>query len=415
MSVLAIIAEYNPYTKGHDYLLQEAKRITGADTAVSVMGGNFLQRGIPAMWNKYTRAEAAVRAGLDCVIELPFAYATGSALDFAQGAVSLLNALSCVDFLCFGAETEDTDTLLKISDFLTYEPADYQSKLKEALSSGLSFPAAREEALFFCGKLADRTKLHELLSSPNNILAIEYLTAIKRTGSALRPVMIKRAGSDYKSTETNAALASATAVRAEYIKCKNSSGIKAMIPEPVFDVLKSADQKSAPITEDLLTPFLQQALLLQPDISEIYGISEATANKLKNISGAKTYDELRALLHTREITESAVSRGLIHLILQYNKEDRILLQSAGDALYANILALRENASSLIKEAGKTSSIPVINLKKHAERILSSCAHSDAALLSWQLDTRATALYNCLVKNRFQTELPTDLTVKYPVV
>ena len=415
MSVLAIIAEYNPYTNGHAYLLERAKKLTGADYSLAVMSGNFLQRGTAAMWDKYTRAEAAVCAGLDAVLELPFAYATGSARDFALGAVSLLNSLHSVDYLCFGAEAEDPELLKTIALLLADEPADYQTRLKAALSSGLSYPAAREEALFSCLNVGDRESFHALLSSPNNILAIEYLTALNSINSSIEPVIIKRAGDGYKSEVPESALASATAARADYAAHGEASRLSSMLPASVINVLSKTDHISAPVFTESLTPFLQQALLIRRDIDDIYGLGESTANKLRRFDTPKTYTEYLDALHTKELTKSGLSRGLLHLILGYTEADRALFSKHGDSFYAGLLALNKQASPLIKEIQEKSLIPVINLKKHAEETLSACKSCEAALRMWELDTKATSLFNCLVKNTYGTELPTDLTVKLPVI
>ena len=146
MKTVGIIAEYNPFHKGHAYQLQKAKELSGADYAVIVMSGDFVQRGYPAIVDKYVRAEMALRAGADLVIELPVSYAVGSAEAFAQGAVSVLEALGCVDFLCFGSESGDLDTLLSYAWLFEEEPPAYRAFLQDFLRQGFSFPAARSRA-----------------------------------------------------------------------------------------------------------------------------------------------------------------------------------------------------------------------------------------------------------------------------
>ena len=256
MSTLAIIAEYNPYTKGHAYLLSEAKRRTNADTTIAVMGGNFLQRGQAALWNKYLRAKAAVSCGLSCCFELPFPYATGSSGDFAKGAVSMLDAFCSVDYLCFGAEAEEPGLLFSISEVIAGEPEENKRVLKEQLKKGFSYPVARENALlYFMGDVAPDT-LRTVLQAPNNILAIEYLAALFLLKSSIKPVIIRREASDYKSTELSTAFPCASALR----KCYASSGsidvLKNHLPEGCFSALREADKRSAPVFTEALTPFL---------------------------------------------------------------------------------------------------------------------------------------------------------------
>ena len=146
MRTVGIVAEYNPFHNGHAYQLEKAKELTGADYAVVVMSGNFVQRGYPAIVDKYCRAEMALRAGADLVLELPVSYATGSAEAFAQGAVSVLDSLGCVDALCFGSEAGNLSALLPYAQLFEDEPASYRSFLQEFLRQGQSFPAARSRA-----------------------------------------------------------------------------------------------------------------------------------------------------------------------------------------------------------------------------------------------------------------------------
>ena len=147
MKVVGLITEYNPFHKGHQYHIEQALRLTGADAALVVMSGNYVQRGAPALLPKHLRAEAALRGGASVVIELPVCYAVGSAEYFAYGAVSLLTQLGCVDSICFGAETTDLPALEAIAQALTEEPPAYRQLLQAALRSGLSFPQARQQAL----------------------------------------------------------------------------------------------------------------------------------------------------------------------------------------------------------------------------------------------------------------------------
>ena len=188
MKVTGIIAEYNPFHQGHAYHLARARELTGADRLLVVMGGNFMQRGEPAIVDKYARAEMALKNGADLVLELPAAAATGSAEYFAEGAVELLDASGVVDALCFGSELGKLAPLERAAALLLEEPEEYRQLLREELKRGKNFPEAREIALsaFFPER--------ELLSAPNNILAIEYLKALKRRKSSIEAVTIPRLG-----------------------------------------------------------------------------------------------------------------------------------------------------------------------------------------------------------------------------
>ena len=170
MTIAAVIAEYNPFHNGHAYQLREIRRQTGADLILVMMSGDFVQRGAPACTDKYTRCRMALAAGADMVCELPVYGALGSAEIFAESAVSLLNQLGCIDFLCFGAETIDPHLFHAIVSVLSDEPPEYRTLLQDALKTGMNFPAARSYAL---GRLLKNTHCSHILNQPSNILAIE--------------------------------------------------------------------------------------------------------------------------------------------------------------------------------------------------------------------------------------------------
>ena len=274
--VVGIIAEYNPFHNGHAYHIARAKELAGADACVVVMSGDFVQRGAPAVYDKYTRAAMAIKSGADLVLEMPSVFATSSAEDFAACGVALLRRIGIVTHLCFGSECGDIELISRVSDILTREPEVYTNALKEYLRQGMSFPEAREMALVryletghaapgrypdsgesapgrrpdsgesaldrrldsgesalgqrldsgesapgqrpdssesALGRLYDGKQLRQVLGSPNNILGIEYCKAISRQNSSIIPVTITRAGSGYHDVEFTDGFASATGIR----------------------------------------------------------------------------------------------------------------------------------------------------------------------------------------------------------
>ena len=182
MKTIGIIAEFNPFHNGHKYLIDKCRKDLHADRVVVVMSGDYVQRGAPAIIDKFTRAKCAVNLGADLVIELPIYYSLGSAEYFAKGAVSILSGLGCIDYLCFGSEFPDVNKLYEISDIISNEPPVYKDVLSTGLKDGLSFPAARAKALNEqlknTSKGYDQAEYEDLLSSPNTILGIEYLRAL---------------------------------------------------------------------------------------------------------------------------------------------------------------------------------------------------------------------------------------------
>ena len=198
MTITAVIAEYNPFHNGHAYQLAKARELTGADYLVVIMSGDFVQRGAPAILDQHDRAELALLGGADLILQLPCHFALGSAQHFARGAVSLLTALGCVDFLCFGSEYGDTAPFLELADVLLHEPEEYRELLSGLLRNGLSFPTARAQALsaYFSDSASfsslSKEELDTFLKEPNNILGIEYVQALLLSQSRIRPVTIRR-------------------------------------------------------------------------------------------------------------------------------------------------------------------------------------------------------------------------------
>ena len=210
MKIVGLITEYNPFHNGHLYHIEEAKRITGSDTAVVVMSGDYVQRGTPAFMPKRIRAEMALRCGAGAVFELPVCYATGSAEYFALGAVSLLDRLGIVDCICFGSECDDLEAMSRAADILLTEPKEYQTLLRSSLKEGNPFPAARQKAL---AAYTGSTDIARILTEPNNILGIEYLKALKKLGSSMTPYTIQRRGAGYHDRELAGRFSSASAIR----------------------------------------------------------------------------------------------------------------------------------------------------------------------------------------------------------
>lgn len=198
MKIVGLITEYNPFHNGHLYHIHESLRITGADAALVVMSGDYVQRGTPAIMPKRLRTEMALYCGAGAVLELPVCYATGSAEFFALGAISLLDSLGIVDSVCFGSECSDLPLLQKIAGLLVDEPEQYREILRHELKLGKSFPAARQTAVVFC---TGDPRCADILKDPNNILGIEYLKALKKCGSSIRPYTIRRKGAGYHSSQ----------------------------------------------------------------------------------------------------------------------------------------------------------------------------------------------------------------------
>ena len=233
MRIVGIIAEYNPFHNGHQYHIEKSLELTGADAAVVVMSGNFIQRGAPAIMPKHSRAKMALKNGASLVIELPVPYATGSAEYFAYGAVSLLDDFGCVDALCFGSECGNLNLLKTLAKILVKEPAEYKELLSCYLKQGNSFPLARQYAM---RDYLHSDQVNDILAEPNNILGIEYLKALYRLNSTIEPYTIQRVSSHYHDQELQESYSSASAIR-NVIKSEDFDSLKLQLSEESFEFL----------------------------------------------------------------------------------------------------------------------------------------------------------------------------------
>ena len=371
MKILGIVAEYNPFHNGHKYHIDEAKRKVNPDAVFCVMSGNFVQRGEPAIFNKFIRAKSAVNNGIDIVFELPLFACLSSAEIFAMNAVSILIHAG-VTHLSFGCETDDLELLNNIADIIIKEPDDYKKILKENLDKGVSFPKARE--------IATSTIVpNDVLKSPNNILAIEYLKALKRFSSNIVPVPVKRFMADYHSLETKENIASASAVRN---MIKQKSDISNFVPElinkkPVF--INDFEQ----MLMYKLRSSTRNAFLSLQDVNE--GLENAFINA---ISTSINLDEVIDKVKSKRYTLSRVKRILFNLLLDIPKENSLY--------YLRILACSSHGKELLPFLTETSSLPVVT---SVNRFLHVADDKSRAMLNKEI--YATNIYS-IVNNYEQT-------------
>lgn len=246
---VGIIAEYNPFHDGHAYHIRKAKEISQADYCIVAMSGDFVQRGAPAIYDKYTRTAMALSCGADLVIELPSVFASSSAEDFAASGIALLNNLGVVGSVCFGSECGNVEKLTGIASILATEPPVYTKELRKELKKGATFPQARNLALISCGILNEDEA--SILASPNNILGIEYCKALYRQKSSMTPVTISRKGYGYHDTSlASEGFSSATGIR------------KAIYENP--DILKQAESSLIQVP-DSAKQMMSQGFPVFPD------------------------------------------------------------------------------------------------------------------------------------------------------
>ncbi|MBR6665903.1 MAG: nucleotidyltransferase [Lachnospiraceae bacterium] len=375
MKVCGIIAEYNPFHNGHLHQLQEAIRLSHADYTIVVMSGNFMQRGTPALMDKYYRAKAALSCGADLVLELPSYYAAGSAEYFALGGVSLLDKLGIVTHLCFGSECGDITFLSKIADITADESPDYQACLQSHLRSGKTYPSARTAAILeVCPNLS--ASISEL-SSPNNILGIEYLKNIKRLNSTISPITLKRCGSDYHDIRLGINQSSATAIRQAILSEIPLTELTEQMPEASFDILSGYLSENKPVFLRDFSEILYYKLLTERDkgFTEYLDVSQALSDRIvKHLYEFDGFEAFCNLLKTKEVTYSRISRCLLHILLDMRKSElEHYISELEITSYARILGFRKSSSALLTAISKTSAIPLITKLADAQNILSDDA------------------------------------------
>lgn len=384
MKTVGIIAEYNPFHKGHAYQLSRAKACTGADYAVAVISGPFVQRGFPALADKYARAEMALRGGADLVLELPVFYAAGSAETFARGAVSLLESLGCVDFLCFGSECGDLKPLLSYARLFEEEPEGYRQLLRSYAKQGFSFPAARsraaEEYLNYTSGILPCTRADadcryesELLQSPNNILGIEYCRALIRRKSPIRPVTLRRISSGYHDTSLHAEFASASAIRSSILREGLTDRTAGQLPAASWKILKDCAREERLFSPEDFSPMLFYRLLSlsQERLAAFQDISEDLAARIDNLKFQFTgFTAFADLLKTKQLTHTHITRALCHILLDLYQEDFLRLKEADFPVYLRILGFRKSASPLLAAIKQQGCAPLLAKPADAGSVLS---------------------------------------------
>jgi len=391
MKTLGVITEYNPFHNGHLYHLYKAREITGVDYVVAVMSGNFLQRGEPAIINKWARTKMALNAGVDLIIEIPFVFSTQDANGFAFGAVKLLDSLQIIDYLCFGCETDNLDILYSISNFLNIEPQKYKDLIVYNSKNGYEFPKARSQALgeyhMIFGihglEKISSSELSKLLKYPNNILALEYIKHLLNLKSKIKPVAIKRMGASYHQKNITGNISSATSIRNEILNNLSSSKtdlfrlndkIKSTIPSSGFPVLeKELREGRGPITLDSYRQYILATLrrMSLEDISRIHGVTEGLENRIKKASlKSYTVEQLINSIKTRRYTRTKIQRIILHLMMNLYKEDITIFNKCGP-LYARVLGFSKKGKTLLRTIKKNSSTPLISkLSNYLRQIIS---------------------------------------------
>ena len=409
---VGIIAEYNPFHKGHEYQIQQAKEQTGANIAIILMSGDFVQRGTPAIFAKHQRTAMALLGGADIVFELPSFYACGSAEYFSSGAVSVFNALNSIDFLCFGSESGEIDTCRFLGKLLADEPKLYKEKLRSFLKQGLSFPAARKSALAEYLKEKDIPFSEDFLDTPNNILGIEYCKSLAAQNSSIVPVTIKRIGSSYHETSLSSEYPSASAIRRELIAAWNtqkflSDTLKNAQPPAVKDYLCALLENETFLIEDDFSLLLKYELMKNTpeSLCAFSDMSPDLARRIyHHLNTFETFTQFAEQLKTKELTYTRICRALLHVLLNIPSD----LPAISPA-YVRLLGFKKESSSFLRILQKNSDIPIITKTADYKKLLPKEAHS-----LFEKDLFASNLYETVKCNKKSTAFTNDLQ-KPPII
>lgn len=370
MNVVGIIAEYNPFHEGHAYQIQKAKEQCGAEFAVVVMNGDFVQRGEPAIFDKYTRTKEALLGGADLIFELPVRFGLSSAGDFAMGGVLALNALPFVTHLCFGTETGDLTPLLQAATFLCDEPDSYRTRVKHFVKQGILYPKARSLAL-----AAESGLPTETWDSPNNILGLEYCVALQKLHSKIKPFTIRREGQGYHDNDTPALsdFPSATFLRKQ--------------------IRKAGEKENLSLSD--FSSLIGYSLLTAKDLCRIKDITPDLSDRIQNeLPKYREINEFVKTIKNPSLTTGRIKRSFFQCLFDIEKEEPVMP-------YLRVLGMKKEASSLLSQKENASCQILTKLAFDVPKM------DDTAKKLFAKDLLASDLYRQVFCHKYNQTLPNE--------
>ncbi len=406
MKVTAVIAECNPLHRGHVYLLQKAREETEADYLLLLISGNFVQRGAPAVIDKYARCRALLSCGADAVLELPVPYACSGADYFARGAVSLLDQLGVVTTLCFGSESGDIRALERSADLLQEESPAFKSAMQEGLRTGLSYPAAKAAAL-----------AQDAPAGSNDLLATEYCKALRQRRSTIKPYAVRRTSAASASSlrglmlpgeqkePIGSRLTDISDAKPDTRIPTDHPVLEEELPPPMYTLWQEALEKRAPLcADDFSWPLLYKLRMIfasGQDLTDYLDVSPALAARMeKYLPSFTTYTDFCALVKSRNFTYTRISRALLHILLELRGDDMSRWISGGMTGYARLLGFRSQAAPLLTAIKENTDIPLLSKLSRASSLL---APDFVSLL--ETDIRCSMLYDDAVRQKYHTASP----------
>ncbi len=379
MIITGLIVEYNPFHNGHAYHINKSRSLTNPNLVIAVMSGNFVQRGEPAIINKWDRTKMALNHGVDLVIELPTIYATSSAENFAYGAILALNSINA-DFLVFGSESNDIEKMKEIASISLDEPPKVSKELQCQLNKGLSFMQANQIAY---EKILPH--LSSIIAKPNNILGVNYLKALKKLNSKIKPLTIKRKSSNYHDLEISN-ISSATAIRNNLT---DLSTIKCALPDISYQILEESikynDTLKLNDLSNIIITLLRRSSL--EDLYELPDMEQGMAELIMN--SAYNNIDLEGLVEdctSKRYSSSRIRRVIIRFLLKITNNDLMKSQATTKIPYLRVLGLNSSKSKLIKEWKNEVECSII------QKTSNFLPEDSLSRLIWDIDLRATDIY-----------------------
>ncbi|MBQ4186465.1 MAG: nucleotidyltransferase family protein [Firmicutes bacterium] len=397
MSIVGIVSEYNPLHTGHAHQIQTLKE--QGHVVVALMSGNYVQRGTPAVYDKFVRTRMALAAGVSMVIELPTLYSTASAENFAYGAMVLAQKSGIIDAISFGMEDPSYLPFLQRFAILTEpETALFRKALRRYLDIGLSYPHARESAFFeLIGELPPE--------EPNHILALEYLRAARRIGYSPAWLPLQREGADYRDGKIDPLTVSYPSATALRKLLSQGEDIRGYIPEAARAYLPSGY-----VSEEALLPYIRYVLasLSKEEIAQIDEVAEGLENRLlKYVVEADSYENLVSLLNSSRYPSSRMRRILLNAVLSITRTKKEALRFAEGPLYLRVLGVRKEDTALLSLLTKTSDLPTL-IRPVRDRL----TLPDTARAAFEEELRFSRIYHTLCPSAESEELKESF-ILYP--
>lgn len=418
MKTVGIITEFNPFHKGHEYIIKKAKEVTDADYCVIITSGNFVQRGEPSFIDKYTKTKIALNHGANLVIEMPVQFSTASAEHFATCGVSILNSLGIIDYLAFGVENENLEVIGNIANILNNEQDDFKKLIKQNLSNGESFALARANAL----KQVIKNDNIDFLNKPNNILALEYIKALKKINSKIKPIGIKRIVADYHEDFTDYNIShNSESSSIDNARLYSASNLRKLKNKELEDILIDIDinykeelYKSYPLRLKNSFSNIAGSKLLDATIKNnnvYFDVPDFLWDKIcNNISNYTDFTSFIMSIKTKEISYTSISRGLMHIILNITKHDVEYLKNNSYGNYIRVLGFRKDSSCLLTEISNNTDLALITKVSDYKDVLPK-----QAIPFFEKNLYADGVYRLCLQEDLKQVLPTEFTRKFITV